>query len=193
MVPPNFDPYDTLGVAPSATPDEIRAAYRRLAAECHPDTQPLEKKAWASEQMVRLTAARDVLLNTRQRVRYHQAHADTLRWKEEKNRWRARQAETAYTRARPAPEPAYAPRKRSLWLIYFLIFFGLAVCSFVMLPYLITWSGNQMVVDNAPRAAWDMLMGGVAALGGFMLASLQVLALTVVLALVVYNVSRWRR
>jgi len=31
------DPYAVLGLAPNATPDEIRRVYRRLAAENHPD------------------------------------------------------------------------------------------------------------------------------------------------------------
>ena len=76
----DLDPYATLGVVPSATPDEIRAAYRRLAAACHPDLQPPERKPWASERMIQLNAARDLLLNTRRRVQYHQAHADPLQW-----------------------------------------------------------------------------------------------------------------
>lgn len=32
-----MDPYDVLGVAPDATEDEIRAAYKRLAQRHHPD------------------------------------------------------------------------------------------------------------------------------------------------------------
>jgi DnaJ like chaperone protein len=32
-----LDPYQTLGVAPDAGQDEIRQAYRRLAAQYHPD------------------------------------------------------------------------------------------------------------------------------------------------------------
>lgn len=32
------DPYDVLGVAPTATPAEITVAYRRLVRELHPDT-----------------------------------------------------------------------------------------------------------------------------------------------------------
>jgi hypothetical protein len=32
-----LDPYQTLGVAPGADQDEIRQAYRRLAAQYHPD------------------------------------------------------------------------------------------------------------------------------------------------------------
>ena len=39
------DPYRTLGVAKSATPEQIKVAYRRLAREHHPDTQNGDKAA----------------------------------------------------------------------------------------------------------------------------------------------------
>ncbi len=37
MPTPDPDPYRTLGVAPSATDEQLRAAYRRLAQRHHPD------------------------------------------------------------------------------------------------------------------------------------------------------------
>ena len=42
-MPPNF--YVILGVAPSATPDEIRQAYRLRARELHPDARPGDASA----------------------------------------------------------------------------------------------------------------------------------------------------
>jgi DnaJ-domain-containing protein 1 len=36
-MPPDDDPYDVLGVSPGASMEEIRAAYRRLVAQYHPD------------------------------------------------------------------------------------------------------------------------------------------------------------
>lgn len=64
------DPFDLLGVTPAATIDEIRAAYRRRAVEVHPDRHPPERKEWAAEQMRQINAARDFLLDRRQRAAY---------------------------------------------------------------------------------------------------------------------------
>lgn len=36
-MPPDDDPYEVLGVSPEASLEEIRAAYRRLVAQYHPD------------------------------------------------------------------------------------------------------------------------------------------------------------
>lgn len=40
-----FDPYSTLGLGRSATPDEIKSTYRKLAREHHPDSRPGDKGA----------------------------------------------------------------------------------------------------------------------------------------------------
>jgi DnaJ-domain-containing protein 1 len=48
-----------LGVGLAATPDEIRAAYRRKIADAHPD------RGGSHDQAARLTAARDTLLKGR--------------------------------------------------------------------------------------------------------------------------------
>ncbi len=58
------DPYQTLGVAPGAGPDEIRQAYRQLAAQYHPDKAAHlgeELRRLAEEKFKAIQAAYDAL------------------------------------------------------------------------------------------------------------------------------------
>ena len=52
------DPYRVLGVPASATPDEVRAAFRAKARDLHPDVNPRSDSAAA---FARLRAAYDLL------------------------------------------------------------------------------------------------------------------------------------
>ncbi len=60
--------YDTLGVAKTATADEIRKAYRKLARKHHPDVNPGDAKAEA--QFKKISAAYDVLSDEKKRKAY---------------------------------------------------------------------------------------------------------------------------
>ena len=59
--------YETLGVTPGASPEEIRAAYRRLAKELHPD---VNKSADATARMAEVNVAFSVLSDPDQRRDY---------------------------------------------------------------------------------------------------------------------------
>lgn len=59
--------YDILGVRKDATPDEIRAVYRRLAKQYHPDINPDPN---ASERFILIQQAYETLIDPDARVRY---------------------------------------------------------------------------------------------------------------------------
>jgi molecular chaperone DnaJ len=63
------DHYEVLGVDKTASPEEIKKAYRKLAREFHPDVNP---EPSASDRFKSVTHAYDVLSDPRQRQEYDQ-------------------------------------------------------------------------------------------------------------------------
>src|SRR5271169_3234979 len=66
----NKDYYGTLGVKKTASADEIRKAFRKLARKYHPDVNPGDKSA--EEKFKTLSEANDVLSDPKKRKIYDQ-------------------------------------------------------------------------------------------------------------------------
>src|SRR5471032_95573 len=66
----NKDYYALLGVKKTATADDIRKAFRKLARKYHPDVNPGDKKA--EEKFKEISEANDVLSEPKKRKIYDQ-------------------------------------------------------------------------------------------------------------------------
>ena len=68
------DPYQELGVSRTASADEIRKAFRKLAKQNHPDTNPDNKEA--EERFKRVSAAFDILGDVDKRKKFDAGEID---------------------------------------------------------------------------------------------------------------------
>ncbi|MET0547228.1 MAG: DnaJ domain-containing protein, partial [Caulobacterales bacterium] len=68
------DLYSILGVKKTASADEIRTAYRKLAKTLHPDLHPGDKTA--EEKFKSISAAYDLLSDSDKRARYDRGEID---------------------------------------------------------------------------------------------------------------------
>lgn len=74
------DYYKTLGLERSASADDIRKAYRKLAMKHHPDRNPGDKKA--EEQFKDINEAYQVLSDSQKRARYDQVGGAYSNWQQ---------------------------------------------------------------------------------------------------------------
>jgi curved DNA-binding protein len=73
------DYYETLGVPRTATAEDIKRAYRKLARKHHPDLQPAAERAKAAERFKEINEAYEVLSDADNRQKYDALGRD---WKD---------------------------------------------------------------------------------------------------------------
>mgnify|MGYP001271614143 CR=1 FL=1 len=78
------DLYALLGVPRTATPEEIKKAYRRLARKYHPDVNPGDEEA--EEKFKEISLAFDILSDEKKRALYDEMGMDAAKigWDPEK-------------------------------------------------------------------------------------------------------------
>ncbi|KAL2016096.1 hypothetical protein VTK56DRAFT_4270 [Thermocarpiscus australiensis] len=68
--PPSIDPYEVLGLERTASPDQIKSAYRKAALKTHPDKVSPDKKDEAKAKFQEVAFAYAVLSDPARRKRY---------------------------------------------------------------------------------------------------------------------------
>ncbi|XP_062190923.1 chaperone protein dnaJ 20, chloroplastic-like [Phragmites australis] len=67
--------YDLLGISSEGSPDEVRAAYRRMALKYHPDVSPPGAAAENTRRFIEVQEAYETLSDPSRRARYDRALA----------------------------------------------------------------------------------------------------------------------
>ncbi|MEB2311800.1 MAG: DnaJ domain-containing protein [Polyangiaceae bacterium] len=139
--------YDTLGIAETATPEEIKRAFREKAKRHHPDHNPTDVSA--AERFKAAVAAHDILSDPAKRKAHDQQLLSARQAK-------ARQQSSATGRSPipPTPTPTARPRYTT----------GDAVAATALaalLAIMASGGGSRRSTSRrrAPRVRWDSRVG----------------------------------
>src|SRR5438067_993530 len=101
------DYYATLGVPKTATPKELKQAYRKLARKHHPDVNPGDKSA--ESKFKELNEAYEVLGDPDKRKKYDELGSNWRMYEQ------AGAAGGLYLRSHVAPHPTFERKERDLY------------------------------------------------------------------------------
>jgi len=107
------DHYQVLSIPPSATAREIRAAFKRLMIEAHPDKNP-HRRTWSERRVRELIAAFEVLGNEKRRSEFDLERAASIASARARKPAAKRFTEPYYFRRRD-------PESRALCVLHHLI------------------------------------------------------------------------
>ncbi|KAJ9670539.1 hypothetical protein PVL29_026832 [Vitis rotundifolia] len=88
--------YDLLGVSESSLFDEIKASFRKLAKETHPDLAHSNKDSTGSQRFIQILEAYEILSDTEKRAHYDKDLLSTYASHITKGRWKLLNAGSGY-------------------------------------------------------------------------------------------------
>ncbi|WOL09694.1 hypothetical protein Cni_G18447 [Canna indica] len=108
--PPASSLYGVLGVSSRASGQEIKAAYRRLALECHPDVVRTGRRGASAEEFMRVHAAYATLSDPGKRAEYDRELTAAAAAMHIRNRSSAATAASPWAYSRSTSYPGYGRR-----------------------------------------------------------------------------------
>jgi curved DNA-binding protein CbpA len=135
------DYYCVLQVNPSASADQIRASFKRLMIQSHPDKNP-ERRAWSEQRVRELIRAYEILGNPQTREEFDRRYRITLR------------ARGGTAKAQKVHRPFFFhrrdPESRAMLVLHLLVQ-GKALEAVDVLEEMETQLGSDFLRDNLDR------------------------------------------